>query len=193
MTFATRAPLRIAAARLVVSVGLLAGTAGCDGGPVSRPTWHIAGYELARAAAAGYPARVVLADGIDEAPNHESETLIVVAPRTVKVLPAPRFEVFTNAGFEAYLLRVWVAPYLAVSDLDGAVRAATRGYTRALEDQKVIAKGRPLPPIPDPNEWGFLYPSRNVDWGLAVTVLVFAFCAAIDRFGRSKDHRAAPP
>jgi hypothetical protein len=172
-------------ARWALLAALLAST-GCDNGGVTTPTWHIANNELARAAAAGYPARVVLGDEVDAKPREKSETLLVVGPRSVKVIPAPRFEVFTNSGFEEYLRRGWVKRYLAVGDLDGALRAATRGYTRALEDQTVIPKKPPLPPVPDPNAWGFLYPSRNLDWGLAVSAIVAGLCVMLDRVSKRK-------
>ena len=185
--------LRVVTAYFFAGAVLVGCTTGCGGGPVSQPTWHIAEAELRRAAAAGYPARVVLETDDEAAARAQSETLLVVGARTVRVIPAPRFEVFTNGGFEEYLFRVWVAPYLAASDLDGAVRATARGYTRALRDQNVMPRGAPLPPVPDPNAWGFLYPSRNVDWGAAVSGLALALCVLLYRISARRTGRTAPP
>jgi hypothetical protein len=172
--------------RLATIVVLIANTSACSSDPVSDPTWRMARAELTRAAAVGYPARVVLEGAAATPAPGKTETLVVIGSRTVKVLPAPQIEEFTSGGFQEYLLRVWVARYLVVSDLDGAVRAAARGYTHALEDQKVLAKGPPLPPVPDPNEWGFLYPSKNADWGLLVSFMVLVLCVLLDRLARKR-------
>jgi hypothetical protein len=157
--------------------------AACNDGPVSNMTWHMTRAELRRAAAAGFPARVVLEEegaGV-AAPN---ETRLVLGAHGLHVLPAPAFAPFTNAGFDAWLFRTWVAPYLDVSDVDGAVRAAVRGYTRALESQHAIEKSGPLPPLPAPNQWAFTFPSRNADWGLPLSAMVLALGIALEHFAR---------
>ncbi|HEX4337083.1 MAG TPA: hypothetical protein VH062_14295 [Polyangiaceae bacterium] len=160
-------------------------TSACSDAPVSRLTEHMVHAELERAARAGYPARVVL-DGAPSAAVKagEDETVLVLGAKSVHVVPSPAFAPFTSAGFEEWLVRVWVAPYLAVSDVDGAYRAAVRGYTHALEDQHVLSRGAPLPPLPSPNEWGFTFPSHNADWGLPLSFVVFALCFVVERFTR---------
>ncbi len=177
------------ALRALVSIAPLAALAalGCDDDPVSRASRHIADAELARAARAGYPARIVVeaAPGSVAKPR-ENETLLVLGAQSVRVVPSLAFAPFVGAGFEEWLRRVWVAPYLAVADLDGAYRATTRGYTRALQDQHVIPKGAPLPPVPSPNEWGFTFPSRNADWGLPMSALVLVLSVVVERFTRRK-------
>jgi hypothetical protein len=106
----------------------------------------------------------------------------------VHVVPAQAFTPFTESGFEAWLWRVWLSPYVAVSDLDGAFRAAARGYTRALQDQRLLPRSAPLAPVPSPNEWAFAFPSHNTDWGIPMAAAVFALCLVVERISR----RGAP-
>jgi len=161
----------------------------CNGGPVTRATEHMASAELARAAVAGYPARVVLEEQTSTTAPREDETLLVIGPDSVRVVPSPAFTPLANAGFDRWLRRVWVGPYLEASDLDGAVRAAAHGYVRALIDERVIARGVPLPPLPPPNRWAFAFPSRNADWGLPMAVAVFALAVALSRFSKRSSGR----
>ncbi len=154
-------------ATLGLAVSLLVG---CNDTGVSGLTWHSTEAELSLADAHGYPARVVI--GGSPRPTSPEETLIVLGDGDLAVLPGARFTEFARAGFRDYLFRRWVGPYLAVHDLDGAVRAATAGYLLALRAEHRIPMTPALAPVPDPNEWAFTFPSENADWGLPFSATI---------------------
>lgn len=181
---------------------LLLGTLswGCEVRPVADTTWQTSNAELERAARAGYPARIVFApnDADAEAERWQQDTarrfaLIVIGEADVFVLPAAGSKFLAEPTERRAFAMRWVLPYVGQTDLDGAVRAAARGYCRELEDRGVLARLPPSTPIGVPNRWAFTFPSRNFDWGLPVALLVTLLAAGLSRLALRRVQPSPPP
>lgn len=160
----------------------------CEVQEVAGTTWQTSNRELERAARAGYPARIVFApiDAEAEAERWRLDSsrklaLIVIGVSDVFVLPAPGSSFLAQPAERQAFVRRWVLPFVGQRDLDGAVRTAARGYCRELEERGVLPRFPPSPPIGMPNPWAHTFPSRNFDWGLAVTLLVTLLAAGLSR------------
>lgn len=173
---------RYAVLLLAVSLG------GCEVGQVADTTWQTSNAELERAARAGYPARIVFAPSSADAEVERWQrdtarrfALIVIGESDVFVLPAPGSKFLTEPAERQAFATRWVLPYVGQLDLDGAVRTAARGYCRELEERGVLPRLPPSTPIGMPNRWAYRFPSRNFDWGFAVTLLVTLLAAGLSR------------
>jgi len=173
---------------------------GCEAGQVAGTTWQTSNLELERAARAGYPARIVFAPSAADAEveRWQKDTtrrfaLIVIAETDVFILPAPGATFLAEPAERQAFATRWVLPYVGQLDLDGAVRTAARGYCRELEERGLLPRLPPSTPIGMPNRWAYRFPSRNFDWGLAVTLLVTLLAAGLSRLATRRPPASVPP
>lgn len=162
---------------------------GCsEVGPRIRPgTLSTAQRELDLAAEAGLPARLLAADHFEDLASvlakarretAEEVTLIAVSPHDYGVdfgapLQTPTISRLERLQIESQL-EEWVRRFLRMGDVDGAVRAAARGYTLALRAQGLLAPGPPLPPFNPPNPRSrAAAPATTYHWGAPLSLAVF--------------------
>jgi hypothetical protein len=166
----------------------------CDR-PVLRGTWRGVERDLARAAHAGHPARLIYVPGDPDAEARRlgpealgRETLLIVSPQSISIVPAARAGVLTTEEAKRAYIQRWVEPFLKAADTDGAVRSAARGFLQTLEDEGLARRLPPSVPIGTPNEWGHSFPSRNFDWGLPVALVVALVLARLKVAAQRSDH-----
>jgi len=184
-------------ASLLVGCLLALCSCACEVEQVAGTTWQTSNAELDRAGRAGHPARIVFAPSDPEGEAERAQrdvsrrfALIVIGEADVFVLPAPGSHFLAEPAEREAFVRRWVLPYVGQHDLDGAVRTAARGYCRELEERGLLPRLPPSPPIGMPNPWASTFPSRNFDWGLALTALVALLAAGLSRLAVRR--RAAP-
>ena len=145
---------------------------------------------LARAASAGFPARVVVVEPGDDLakaaarlrddPTHQSVTLILVSADGVRLEPSTRYGKTVSPQRRRALETYALAEYIHEGDLDGAVAAAAREYLSTLVDEAALEIDS-LPVVDAAARDRSTLPTATASWGAPIAVLLAATAFLLHR------------
>jgi len=146
------------------------------------PRERLINHGLQRATAAGWPARVVRAEGdraVLESTGHhlqasESQdvTYLLISEDSVAFVPSRGVQALLSPERIRILYR-WVEMPLRFKKTDIALQSLAMGFCMVLVDAGKLPRLPPLPPLPSiPGAEAIERPEESADWGVPLALLI---------------------